>query len=98
MLRLWNWGLQASPTSLWLLDMWVLLLLLQPVKGDVKDDAFAVSPGSRGRGQLPPLGWSQQKHGWPCQINPIPVEKRDVTSGDKQSLTQVSYKQHGISR
>lgn len=63
----------------------MLLLLLQPVKDHVKDDASAVCPGSSGRGQLPPLGWSQQKHGWPCQINPIPVKKRDATAGDWQS-------------
>lgn len=59
----------------------MLLLLLPPVKEHVFD-AFAVSPGSGGRGQLCPLRWSQQKHGWPCQINLIPVEKRDATSGD----------------
>lgn len=59
----------------------MLLLLLQPVKDDAFG-AFTVSPGSRGRGQLPPLGWSQQKHGWPCQIKPIPAQKRDATSTD----------------
>lgn len=64
----------------------MLHLLSQPIKDDVFD-AFAISPGPGGRGQLPPLGWSQQRHAWPSQINPIPAEKRDAPLGDQKLLT-----------